>query len=52
MQNDKSKFKETFKKLLRDSKHAKLEQVEWFLKELEEIGKIFASSILTLKGKK
>ena len=38
--------------LLRDSKRAKPEDVEWFLKELEEISNIFASSILTLKGKK
>jgi hypothetical protein len=36
MQNDRSKFKD----------------VNWFLKELEEIGNILASSILTLKGKK
>jgi len=34
--------------LLRDSKHAGSEDVDWFLKELEEIGNIFASSILTL----
>jgi len=38
--------------LLRDSKRAKKEKVEWFLKELDEIANIFASSILTLKGKK
>ena len=38
--------------LLRDSKRARSEEVDWFLKELEEIGNIFASSILTLKGKK
>ena len=38
--------------LLRDSKRAKPEQTEWFLKELDEISNIFASSILTLKGKK
>lgn len=38
--------------LLRDSKRANLEEVAWFLKELEEIANIFASSILTLKGKK
>ena len=38
--------------LLRDSKRARSEQVDWFLKELEEIGNIFASSILTLKGKR
>jgi four helix bundle protein len=38
--------------LLRDSKRATPEQVNWFLEELDEISKIFASSILTLKGKK
>ncbi len=38
--------------LLRDSKRASPDQVVWFLKELEEIANIFASSILTLKGKK
>jgi len=38
--------------LLRDSKRAKPEEVGWFLKELKEIGNIFASSILTLRGKK
>ncbi|TSC66684.1 MAG: hypothetical protein CEO21_123 [Microgenomates group bacterium Gr01-1014_80] len=38
--------------VLRDSGRAKSEDVEWFLNELEEISKIFASSILTLKGKK
>jgi four helix bundle protein len=38
--------------ILRDSKRAKAEDVSWFLKELDEIAKIFASSILTLKGKK
>ena len=38
--------------LLRDSKRAKPEEVAWFLKELDEIANIFASSILTLKGKK
>ncbi len=38
--------------LLRDSKRAKPEQVNWFLEELDEISKIFASSILTLKGKR
>ncbi len=35
--------------LLRDSKCA---QFEWFLKELEEIGNIFATSILNFKGKR
>ena len=38
--------------LLRDSKRARAEDVEWFLKELDEIANIFASSILTLKVKK
>jgi len=38
--------------LLRDSKRAKPKEVNWFLQELEEISKIFASSILTLKGKR
>jgi len=38
--------------LLRDSKRAKPEEVTWFLSELNEIANIFASSILTLKGKK
>ena len=38
--------------LLRDSKRVKAEDVEWFLSELEEIANIFASSILTLKGKR
>ncbi|MEO0084965.1 MAG: four helix bundle protein [candidate division WOR-3 bacterium] len=38
--------------LLRDTKRAKPAQVVWFLRELEEYSKIFASSILTLKGRK
>ena len=38
--------------LLRDSKRAKANDAKWFLDELDEIAKIFASSILTLKGKK
>jgi four helix bundle protein len=38
--------------LLRDSKRATSEQVDWFLKELNEMSKIFASSVLTLKGKR
>ncbi len=38
--------------LLRDSKRATPESVNWFLNELNEIANIFASSILTLKGKK
>jgi len=38
--------------LLRDSKRVKPENVSWFLNELNEIANIFASSILTLKGRK
>ncbi|MEJ2354310.1 MAG: four helix bundle protein [candidate division WOR-3 bacterium] len=38
--------------LLRDSKRSTPEKVKWFLEELDEISKIFASSILTLKGKR
>jgi four helix bundle protein len=38
--------------LLKDSKRAKQEDVEWFLKELDEFSKILASSILTLRGKR
>lgn len=38
--------------LLRDSKRAREEDANRFLKELGEIANIFASSILTLKGKK
>jgi four helix bundle protein len=38
--------------LLRDAKRVKMEETIWFLKELDEISNIFASSILTLKGKK
>ncbi len=38
--------------LLRDSHRAKPEETEWLLHELDEVSKIFATSILTLKGKK
>jgi four helix bundle protein len=38
--------------LLRDSGRAKPKDVSWFLNELDEIAKIFGSSILTLKGRK
>lgn len=38
--------------LLRDSNKCKISEANWFLQELEEISKIFASSILTLKGKR
>jgi len=37
--------------LLRDSGRAKHDNVAWFLNELDEIGRILASSILTLKGR-
>jgi len=38
--------------LLRGAGRAKKENVEWFIGELTEISNIFASSILTLKGRK
>ena len=38
--------------LLRDSDKCDKKEADWFLKEAEEIANIFASSILTLKGKK
>lgn len=38
--------------LLRDSRRAELAAADWFLKELDEFSRIFASSILTLKGKR
>jgi four helix bundle protein len=38
--------------LLRDCGRVKQIDVEWFLNELNEIANIFASSILTLKGRK
>lgn len=38
--------------LLRDCKRAKKECVQWYLKELDEVSKILASSLITLKGKK
>ncbi|HEV55943.1 MAG TPA: four helix bundle protein [Phycisphaerales bacterium] len=38
--------------LLRDSGRAKPEDVQWLLDELDEIAKVFASSILTLKGRR
>ncbi|MBI4833565.1 MAG: four helix bundle protein [Planctomycetes bacterium] len=38
--------------LLRDTKRANAEDVIWFIKELNEISNIFASSILTLKGRR
>lgn len=38
--------------LLRDSKRARPRDVRWFLGELDEIANIFASSILTLNGRR
>jgi four helix bundle protein len=38
--------------VLRDSHRTKSESVQWFLSELDEFSKIFASSILTAKGKR
>lgn len=38
--------------LLRDSKRAKPESVRWFLDEVAEFSKVFASSILTAKRRK
>lgn len=39
--------------LIRDSKRTnKIDEITWFLNELDEISKILASSILKLKGKK
>lgn len=38
--------------LLRDTSNGDKNELDWFLNELEEISKIFASSILTLKGKR
>ena len=38
--------------LLRDSEKCNISEANWLLAELEEISKIFASSLLTLKGKR
>jgi four helix bundle protein len=38
--------------LLRDAKRASAEEVQRFFGELQEFSNVFASSILTLKGKK
>jgi four helix bundle protein len=35
--------------LLRDSSRIKKDEAAWYLDELEEISKIFASTIITLK---
>ena len=38
--------------LLRDSKWTDTKSVKWFIDELDEIARIFASSVLTLRGKR
>lgn len=38
--------------VLRDSGRASKERADWFLKELDEYSNIFASSILTIRGKR
>lgn len=38
--------------ILKDSSKCNQKEAEWLLQELSEIAKIFASSILTLRGKK
>lgn len=38
--------------VLRDSGRTTKEKANWFLNELDEYANIFASSILTIKGKK
>jgi four helix bundle protein len=38
--------------LLRDTQKISIDEARWFIEELKEISNIFASSILTLKGKK
>lgn len=38
--------------ILRDTKRAPKDEVDWFLKELDEISRVFGSSILKLRGKK
>jgi len=38
--------------LLRDSKRVKSENAAWYLKELDELSRILASSLMKLKGKK
>jgi four helix bundle protein len=47
-----TKESELWFNLLRDSGRARPEDVQWFLLELEEYAKIFASSILTLKRRR
>jgi four helix bundle protein len=38
--------------LLRDSGKVRMDEVQWFLSELDEISKIFGKSIITLRSKK
>jgi len=38
--------------LLRDTKRTNPKDAQWFLQELDKVAKIFASSVLTLKGKR
>ncbi len=38
--------------ILKDTGRCNKEEANWFLKELEEISNIFASSVLTLKGRR
>ncbi len=38
--------------LLRDSNRVRPEAAQWFLEELNEFAKVFAASILTVKGKR
>ena len=38
--------------VLRDTRNGDRDEANWLLSELEEFSKIFASSILTLKGKR
>lgn len=38
--------------LLKDTGNGDMREADWLLRELNEFSKIFASSILTLKGKK
>ena len=63
MQNDKSKFKNEFKrriynfaleviKLLRDSSKADKDKTNKLLRETTEIANILASGIITLRGKR
>ena len=38
--------------LLKDANRARSDDIEWLMNELNEFAKIFASSIMTLKGRK